>query len=601
MEEREGGGGDDSARISAESWDGDPHSCTGTAGAKKRASPDTESARLASPSAERTPKRAKLEMALPSKPEKVATPTREYNVPLRDTDDTSPKHHTRPFFRASSVVSPSKSTTIFPPRAKSVPLEGDDIALPLDLAAIPPSPRRSPNKVEIRRAPSQPPPDEDSMEVDNESSFSALSHFTNLALFSPRKTPAFNYTVNFAMPVTVDRRMDHPQLTPLSPLTPLPPTPPQKCSTSSSTFVAPPTKSLKQTSLLAFLGVKPNIPSTLTVASSAKHSPSKIPIPVSPPRHTPRKPRSFTLSSTTATTNIDIFGRTSRSGALSTLSHALEKLSVPPPSRPNTSLGFLREGGTEDDQDASDKELNVGEEGTATGKGKGKARAVVNPVPSSSTGMNGRGASSFARPTASSLRRVATISGPIGVHASSNTGRGRVMRIFGRSGERASKNPTLPTVEGSPVKGFPLVEPKVTIIEGEMDASDPNVSAASSSSLDKGMQHGANPPCSHTLNPASAALHALSTTLSSLQQTPPKTKPKAVGTRSGLRSAMSSDPSSGVDSCSGSRKTSLKVLKKCTIFVDVRTDQGDDAGSLFVDMLRGLGAKNQPKLHPYCV
>ncbi|KAI0318532.1 hypothetical protein OF83DRAFT_1022245, partial [Amylostereum chailletii] len=36
---------------------------------------------------------------------------------------------------------------------------------------------------------------------------------------------------------------------------------------------------------------------------------------------------------------------------------------------------------------------------------------------------------------------------------------------------------------------------------------------------------------------------------------------------------------------------SLKVLKQCTVFVDVRTDDGDDAGGLFVDMLRGLGAK----------
>ena len=35
----------------------------------------------------------------------------------------------------------------------------------------------------------------------------------------------------------------------------------------------------------------------------------------------------------------------------------------------------------------------------------------------------------------------------------------------------------------------------------------------------------------------------------------------------------------------------LAVLKDCRIFVDVRTDEGDDAGALFVDMLRGMGAK----------
>ena len=36
---------------------------------------------------------------------------------------------------------------------------------------------------------------------------------------------------------------------------------------------------------------------------------------------------------------------------------------------------------------------------------------------------------------------------------------------------------------------------------------------------------------------------------------------------------------------------SLDVLKDCIIFVDVRTEEGEDAGALFVDMLRGLGAR----------
>lgn len=34
-----------------------------------------------------------------------------------------------------------------------------------------------------------------------------------------------------------------------------------------------------------------------------------------------------------------------------------------------------------------------------------------------------------------------------------------------------------------------------------------------------------------------------------------------------------------------------EVLKDCTIFVDVRTEDGDDAGGLFVEMLKGLGAR----------
>ncbi|KAF8518021.1 hypothetical protein BU17DRAFT_49342 [Hysterangium stoloniferum] len=36
---------------------------------------------------------------------------------------------------------------------------------------------------------------------------------------------------------------------------------------------------------------------------------------------------------------------------------------------------------------------------------------------------------------------------------------------------------------------------------------------------------------------------------------------------------------------------SLDVLKNCIIFVDVRTEEGEDASALFIDMLRGLGAR----------
>ncbi|KAI0044244.1 hypothetical protein FA95DRAFT_1497369 [Auriscalpium vulgare] len=54
----------------------------------------------------------------------------------------------------------------------------------------------------------------------------------------------------------------------------------------------------------------------------------------------------------------------------------------------------------------------------------------------------------------------------------------------------------------------------------------------------------------------------------------------------------SSGAASGSGSGNGKKKTvSLKVLKSCTIFVDVKTGSGDDAGGLFVDMLRGLGAR----------
>ncbi|KAG2347533.1 hypothetical protein BDR05DRAFT_876162 [Suillus weaverae] len=137
---------------------------------------------------------------------------------------------------------------------------------------------------------------------------------------------------------------------------------------------------------------------------------------------------------------------------------------------------------------------------------------------------------------------------------------------------------------------------------------------------------------------ASSALHALSRSLSALPKTPPKLA--AVGTRTGLRSSSSTyygasgagsgsksaqdakdrgKPNEGTDGAASqwnapsksdaaaspmeggsAGKSVLKVLKKCAIFVDVRTDDGDDAGSLFVDMLRGLGARILARVGQSC-
>ncbi|KAF8551981.1 hypothetical protein OG21DRAFT_1466438 [Imleria badia] len=145
-------------------------------------------------------------------------------------------------------------------------------------------------------------------------------------------------------------------------------------------------------------------------------------------------------------------------------------------------------------------------------------------------------------------------------------------------------------------------------------------------SADKGKQRAVP---SSTLNPASSALHALSESLSSLPQTPTPPKPRVFGTRTGLRSSSTAarkespalggsgsagpagygevhgsgdaGPSSGtVNGSGGVKKSSLKILKQCAIFVDVRTEQGDDAGSLFVDMLKGLGAKIMSRLGRKC-
>ncbi|KAF8342841.1 uncharacterized protein EI90DRAFT_2902879 [Cantharellus anzutake] len=49
---------------------------------------------------------------------------------------------------------------------------------------------------------------------------------------------------------------------------------------------------------------------------------------------------------------------------------------------------------------------------------------------------------------------------------------------------------------------------------------------------------------------------------------------------------------------SNGAKTRLKTLKDCVIYVDVRTDDGSDAGQLFINMLKGLGARILTRLTP---
>ncbi|CAL1711246.1 unnamed protein product [Somion occarium] len=137
---------------------------------------------------------------------------------------------------------------------------------------------------------------------------------------------------------------------------------------------------------------------------------------------------------------------------------------------------------------------------------------------------------------------------------------------------------------------------------------------------------------------ASLASQLLSQSLSSLPQTPPrsaasggkgkgraagsfppsssqvagmKTAPGVLGRTSDVGAHVSAHGKAGVGAAvegtsgglaapNGATVGSLKVLRDCTIFVDVRTDDGDDAGGLFVDMLRGMGAKILSRVGQTC-
>lgn len=190
---------------------------------KKRMSSGVLPAPSASPVTEPKSKRPKLAMATTSNREEVLDRYRTgHEMPLL-SDEEGIRNHPRRLIRAASVVSPSKAPSTFPPRAKSVPLQSVDVVPSLDLIASPPSPRRSPSKmgIEIRCAPFQPPRVEGAVEVDNVAlSSSDSAQFVKVVSSPAQKPPTFNYTVNFATPISHSRWAD-----PLSPLTPLPPTP----------------------------------------------------------------------------------------------------------------------------------------------------------------------------------------------------------------------------------------------------------------------------------------------------------------------------------------------------------------------------------------
>jgi len=56
----------------------------------------------------------------------------------------------------------------------------------------------------------------------------------------------------------------------------------------------------------------------------------------------------------------------------------------------------------------------------------------------------------------------------------------------------------------------------------------------------------------------------------------------------------------GASSSTLASMESLKILEDCVIFVDVRADTGDEAGSLFIEMLEGVGARILTRVGQTC-
>ncbi|KAJ7647624.1 hypothetical protein FB45DRAFT_782474 [Roridomyces roridus] len=343
--------------------------------------------------------------------------------------------------------------------------------------------------------------------------------------------------------------------------------------------------------------------------------------------------------------------------SLQTLASALEKLRMPPPERPNTSLGFSR-----DDTDNSLAESTRSMDDRHIGLGRPtaglqRASTVASIESTSSTSsLAGESLSKSKPPTSSSVPRPksALAQRPLAAFMTTGSGsrlavgKGSIMRggssLFGgaargRAAPKVSRNPGLPSVMGSPVKGgggdgdvTVLVEDPIESTEAsgtiERVTSPRAVTFDMSSLLDlagskKGKEKEQLPSewRHHASRRASLAGQDLSKSVS--------LPPKSVGLMGPpetpldrMRSTSSSYPSSsdasGTDGMRRSTRIAknaasadnsvdeedvvateaqtvsqpLAILKGCTVFVDIVSEIGDDSAKLFItDMLRNLGAR----------
>lgn len=348
---------------------------------------------------------------------------------------------------------------------------------------------------------------------------------------------------------------------------------------------------------------------------------------------------------------------------------------MPPPARPNTSMGFNRDSDNDmDDVRASTDDISVK---TSSVQAKRPVAHNTGTLDSSkkstnlgAAGPSQRPVSSFFTGGAAGTSRLKSGAGPIMRGVGSGRGRGTLMfgtgGIFGvpgRSGafQKASRKTTLPSVMASPVKGSTDATDTAPGAGDDMEGvsdnqnsdRDQDVFTDQATAVEnvgsvkgKGKERSVE---DQETSRVSRAPQMLSKSLSSLPLSetrttglglmgPPATPIARVGTRSASSSLPSSNtvPSStskildgvpktrsamglrsapgglgkikgGVDGhVSSSRKQpgnatasgssnpaqeSLKVFKDCVVFVDVRTDDGDEVGSVFVEMLEASGAR----------
>ncbi|KIM40244.1 hypothetical protein M413DRAFT_446420 [Hebeloma cylindrosporum] len=373
-----------------------------------------------------------------------------------------------------------------------------------------------------------------------------------------------------------------------------------------------------------------------------------------------------------------------RSGAtssLSTLSNALEKLRMPPPSRPSTSMGFNRDfSGDDDEPEVLTRAQDDGKVGRASlglgrtdgalkraatlGAGAFKASTTASTSTTSAAASSSKTTGN--RPVQKTLTMFMSSkgsgslkaggTGPV-LHAPGRLGVGSHNNIFGGIGgvrRTISKKTPLPMVLGSPVKGGEIAdETMADDSKAEEDAMNVteevpddnflapvNISSATVLEEDSTAKEGSGKGKQKEANPLSSSLSGLPVAKPSTKglMGPPPTPPsignisnRSTGsnasgassaspsqagraTRSSARIAKSAPakPTSTDGLPSSAKKVSAgagsspaapeakKILDGCVIFVDVKTEAGDEAGSLFVTMLEQLGARVQGRVGQSC-
>ena len=240
---------------------------------------------------------------------------------------------------------------------------------------------------------------------------------------------------------------------------------------------------------------------------------------------------------------------------LSTLSDALDRLSVPRPSsalatsRPATSMGFR--------MDSSARNGTVPRGGTANSKQGTTLNGSALQRPGTSIGMSSKNRpnTGMQPPSAFNGSRVSRNKTQVGKHGPANPN-------MGPPPPASAPNPAVNAARRASMASMALSQSLPP--SGAVRAPQP-YTTASGRRVMPATARGA--PAAPTVFPSSSSLNegAPSTAVDQVLSTPEQNKTPPMNPR--------------------------EVLKDCTIFVDVRTEDGDDAGGLFVEMLKGLGAR----------